>query len=187
MPASSGSAWARSRRSSVRRSVGSPAPCRRRSRCHPRLAAPSDASTTTDGETTLQIQILNASTIGEIDTAFVSLVRDRPDALFVVGDSFFTSRRVQFGTLTAVNKIPATYAARELVAAGGLMSYGTDLADVFHQVGIYTGEILKGAKPAELPVVQSTKFEFVLNLTTAKALGIEVPSGLLSIADDVIE
>jgi putative ABC transport system substrate-binding protein len=133
------------------------------------------------------IQILNASTIGEIDAAFVSLGRDRPDALFVAGDSFFTGRRVQFGTLTAVNKIPASYANRELVAAGGLMSYGTDLTDVFHQVGIYTGQILKGAKTAELPVVQSTKFEFVLNLTTAKALGIEVPPGLLSIADEVIE
>jgi putative ABC transport system substrate-binding protein len=135
----------------------------------------------------LHVQILNASTTGEIDAAFVSLGRDRPDALFVAGDSFFTGRRVQFGTLTAVNKIPAIYANREMVAAGGLMSYGTDLLDVFHQVGIYTGKILKGAKPAELPVVQSTKFEFVLNLTTAKALGIEVPPGVLSIADEVIE
>jgi putative tryptophan/tyrosine transport system substrate-binding protein len=135
----------------------------------------------------LHVQFLNASTTGGIDAAFVSLGRDRPDALFVAGDSFFTGRRVQFGTLTAVNKIPAIYANREMVAAGGLMSYGTDLLDVFHQVGIYTGKILKGAKPAELPVVQSTKFEFVLNLTTAKALGIEVPSGLISIADEVIE
>jgi putative ABC transport system substrate-binding protein len=135
----------------------------------------------------LHIQILNASTTSEIDAAFVSLARERPDALVVAGDSFFTSRRVQFATLAAVNKIPATYANRELVAAGGLMSYGTDLADVFHQVGVYTGSILKGAKPADLPVLQSTKFEFVINLQTARALGIEVPPGVLSIADEVIE
>ncbi len=135
----------------------------------------------------LQIQILNASTIGEIDAAFATLARERPDALFVVGDAFFTSRAVQFATLTARDRIPATYAVRELAAAGGLMSYGTDLADVSHQIGIYTGKILKGAKPADLPVVQSTKFEFVINLQTARALGIEVPQGLLLIADEVIE
>ena len=135
----------------------------------------------------LQIQILNATTTGEIDAAFASLARERPDALFVAGDSFFTGRRVQFATLTAVNKIPATYSNRDLVAAGGLMSYGTDLADTFHQVGVYTGNILKGAKPADLPVLQSTKFEFVLNLQTARALGIEVPPGVLSIVDEVIE
>ena len=136
----------------------------------------------------LQIQmILNASTIGEIDAAFAALARERPDALFVGPDGFFTSRRGQFATLTAVNKIPATYSNREYVAAGGLMSYGTDLTDVFHQVGAYTGNILKGAKPADLPVVQSTKLEFVLNLQTARALGLSVPPSLLSIADDVIE
>jgi putative ABC transport system substrate-binding protein len=135
----------------------------------------------------LNIEILNATTIGEIDAAFAALARERPDALFVGPDGFFTSRRGQFATLTAVNKIPATYSNREYVAAGGLMSYGTDLTDVFHQVGVYTGNILKGAKPADLPVVQSTKLEFVLNLQTARALGIEVPSGLLSIADEVIE
>ena len=135
----------------------------------------------------LQIQILNASTIGEIDTAFATLARERPDALFVAGDAFFTSRRVQLATLTARDRIPTAYAVRELVAAGGLMSYGTDLADVFHQVGVYTGKILKGAKPADLPVLQSTKFEFVINLQTARALGIEVPPGVLSIADAVIE
>ena len=123
----------------------------------------------------LQIQILNASTIGEIDAAFATLARERPDALFVAPDAFFTSRRVQFATLTARDKIPAAYANRDFVAAGGLMSYGTDLADMFHQVGIYTGNILKGAKPADLPVLQSTKFEFVINLQTARALGIEVP------------
>jgi len=135
----------------------------------------------------LQIQILNASTIGEIDAAFATLAHDRPDALFVAGDAFFVGRRGQLATLTAVNKIPAAYATRDHAVAGGLMSYGTDIADMFHQVGVYTGSILKGAKPADLPVLQSVKFEFVINLQTARALGIEVPSGLLSIADDVIE
>jgi len=135
----------------------------------------------------LQIQILNATTIGEIDAAFATFSRERPDALFVAPDAFFTSRRGQFATLTAVNKIPATYANHDFVAAGGLMSYGTDIAGEFHQVGVYTGRILKGAKPADLPVVQSTKFEFVINLQTARALGIEVPPSVLSIADEVIE
>jgi putative tryptophan/tyrosine transport system substrate-binding protein len=135
----------------------------------------------------LQIQVLNASSIGEIDAAFTTLARERPDALFVAADAFFLNRRGQFATLTARDRIPAAYAIRELVAAGGLMSYGTDLADSFHQVGVYTGSILKGAKPAELPVLQSTKFEFVINLQTARALGIEVPPGLLTIADEVIE
>jgi putative ABC transport system substrate-binding protein len=135
----------------------------------------------------LQIQILNATTIGEIDAAFASLARERPDALFVAPDAFFTSRRGQFATLTASNKIPAAYAARDTVAAGGLMSYGTDVGDMFHQVGIYTAKVLKGAKPADLPILQSTKFEFVINMTTARALGIDVPSGVLSIADEVIE
>jgi putative ABC transport system substrate-binding protein len=135
----------------------------------------------------LQIQILNATTIGEIDAAFASLARERPDALFFAPDSFFSSRRGQFATLTARDRIPAAYSQRDYVAAGGLMSYGTDRADEFHQVGVYTGSILKGAKPADLPVVQSTKFEFVINLQTARALGIEVASGLLSIADEVIE
>jgi putative ABC transport system substrate-binding protein len=135
----------------------------------------------------LQIQILNASTSREIDTVFAGLARERPDALFVGPDAFFTSRRVQFVTLTAVNKVPATYSNGDFVAAGGLMSYGTDVADWYRQVGVYTGRILKGAKPADLPVAQSTKFEFVINRQTARALGIEVPSALLSIADEVIE
>jgi ABC-type uncharacterized transport system substrate-binding protein len=135
----------------------------------------------------LQIQILKATTIGEIDAAFATLARERPDALFVASDTFFDSRPVQFATLTARDRIPATYAISDYVAAGGLMSYGTDLAEMFHQVGVYTGSILKGAKPADLPVMQSTKFKFVINLQTARALGIEVPSGLLSIADEVIE
>jgi putative ABC transport system substrate-binding protein len=135
----------------------------------------------------LQIQILNATTIGEIDAAFASLARERPDALFVAGDALFLDRRGQFTTLTARDRIPASYAIRDFVSAGGLMSYGADIADMFHQVGVYTGNILKGAKPADLPVLQSTKFEFVLNLQTARALGIEVPPGVLSIADEVIE
>jgi len=135
----------------------------------------------------LQIQVLKASTIGEIDATFATLARERPDALFVAGDAFFLDRRVQFATLTARDRIPATYSVREAVAAGGLMSYGPDLVEVFHQVGIYTSKILKGAKPADLPVLQPTKLELVINLVTARALGIEVPSGLLSIADEVIE
>jgi putative ABC transport system substrate-binding protein len=135
----------------------------------------------------LQIQILNASTIGEIDAAFASFARERPDALFVAPDAFFASRAVQFVTLAARDRIPATYSERDTVAAGGLMSYGTDLADMYHQVGVYTGNILKGAKPADLPVLQSTKFEFVINLQTARALGIDVQPNVLSIADEVIE
>jgi putative ABC transport system substrate-binding protein len=135
----------------------------------------------------LQIQILNATTIGEIDAAFATLARERPDALFVAPDNFFGSRRVQFATLTARDRIPATYSNRDTVAVGGLMSYGTDFPDVFRQVGLYVGSILKGAKPADLPVVQSTKFEFVINRQTARALGIEVPETLLATADEVIE
>jgi ABC-type uncharacterized transport system substrate-binding protein len=135
----------------------------------------------------LQIQILNASTIGEIDAAFAALARERPDALLVAGDAFLNSRRVQIATLTARDRIPTAYAIRDPVVAGGLMSYGTDIADAFQQAGIYTGKILKGAKPADLPVLQSTKFEFVINLQTARALGIEVPPGMLSIVDEVIE
>jgi ABC-type uncharacterized transport system substrate-binding protein len=135
----------------------------------------------------LQIQILNASTIGEIDAAFAILARERLDALLVAGDAFLISRRVQLATLTARDRIPAAYGVREPVEAGGLMSYGTDLTEMFHQVGVYTGSILKGAKPADLPVLQSTKFEFVINLVTAKALGLTIPAGVASIADEVIE
>jgi putative tryptophan/tyrosine transport system substrate-binding protein len=135
----------------------------------------------------LQTQILNASTIGEINAAFDTLAHERLDALFVGGDAFFVSRAVQFAALTARDGIPATFSIRDYVAAGGLMSYGGDFTDSFRQVGGYTGNILKGAKPAELPVLQSTKFEFVINLHTARELRIEVPPGLLSIADEVIE
>jgi putative tryptophan/tyrosine transport system substrate-binding protein len=135
----------------------------------------------------LQIQILKASTSREIDAAFATIERERPDALFVNGDAFFISRAVQFATLTARSRIPATYSGRHFVEVGGLMSYGTDFPEAFRQVGVYTGKILKGAKPTDLPVTQSTKFEFVINLQTARSLGIEVPPGVLSIADEVIE
>jgi putative ABC transport system substrate-binding protein len=135
----------------------------------------------------LQIQILKATTIGEIDAAFATLASERPDALFIGGDAFFFSQRVQFATLAARDRIPAAFGSRDAVAAGGLMSYGTDIADMFRQVGVYTGNVLKGAKPADLPVSQATKFELVINLQTARALGIEVPPGVLSIADEVIE
>ena len=135
----------------------------------------------------VQLQIHNATTIGEIDAAFATLARERADALFVGGNAFFLDRRVQFATLTARYGIPATYAQSDFVSVGGMMSYGTDIADTFHQVGVYTGQILKGAKPADLPVLQSTKFALAINLQTARALGIEVPPAVLSIADEVIE
>jgi putative tryptophan/tyrosine transport system substrate-binding protein len=135
----------------------------------------------------LQTQVLNATTIGEIDSAFATLARERLDALFVAGDAFFVSRAVQFTTLTARDRIPATYSLRDYVKAGGLTSYGTDLADVSRQIGVYTGRILKGTKPADLPVVQSTKFEFVINMQTARALGLDVPAQLLATVDEVIE
>ena len=135
----------------------------------------------------LQIQVLNASTRREIETAFATLVHDRADALYVAGDVFFTSRRVQFATLAASYRIPATYPSREAVEAGGLMAYDTDRVEMYRQVGAYTGQILNGAKPADLPVLQSTKFQFVINLQTARALGLEVPPSLLARADEVIE
>ena len=118
----------------------------------------------------LQIQILNASTSREIEAAFATLVRERPDALFIAPDGFFSSRRVQIVTLAAHHRVPATYFSREFVEVGGLMSYGSDISDVYRQVGVYTGQILRGAKPADLPVVQSTKLEFVINMQTAKVL-----------------
>jgi putative tryptophan/tyrosine transport system substrate-binding protein len=135
----------------------------------------------------LQQQVFNASTNREIDAVFAALERERPDALFVGPDQFFASRGVQLANLAARNRLPAAYAERETAAAGGLMSYGADIADSYRQIGVYTGSILKGAKPADLPVVQSTKFEFVINLQTARLLGIEVPETLLATADEVIE
>jgi putative ABC transport system substrate-binding protein len=135
----------------------------------------------------LQIQVVNASTIGEINAAFAALVRERAEALLVNGDAFFSSRRVQLATLATRDRIPAAYVGREFPVAGGLMSYGTNRADAYRQVGVYTGNILKGAKPAELPVQQAVKFDFVINRGTATLLGIEVPPQLLAIADEVIE
>jgi putative tryptophan/tyrosine transport system substrate-binding protein len=135
----------------------------------------------------LQIQLLNASTNREIDAAFATLARERPDALFVGGDAFYTVRRVQLAQLATLHKIPAIYAAREHAEAGGLLSYGTSFADTYRQLGVYAGRILKGAKPADLPVVQSSKFELVINAQTARMLGLEIPPTLLARADEVIE
>jgi putative tryptophan/tyrosine transport system substrate-binding protein len=135
----------------------------------------------------LQIQVHNASTVPEIDTAFATLSREHADALFVAADAFFVNRRGQFATLTARDRIPATYPDRDFVAGGGLMSYGSDILEMFHGVGVYTDKVLQGAKPPDLPVQQTTKFGLTINLQTARALGIEIPSGLLAIADEVIE
>ena len=135
----------------------------------------------------LKLVVQKAGTEIEIDTAFADLVRQKTGAILVISDPFFASQRVQIAALAARYAMPAMFELREYAAAGGLMSYGPDLADVFHHVGVYTGKILKGAKPADLPVVQSTKLEFVINLQTARALGIEVPPGVLSITDEVIE
>jgi ABC-type uncharacterized transport system substrate-binding protein len=135
----------------------------------------------------LQIKIFTASTSGEIHAAFERLAPERPDALFVGSDPLFTSRRVQLATLAARHGLPASFASRDNVEAGGLVSYGTNLNDAFLQNGLYAGRILKGEKPADLPVMQSTKFELVINLSTAKALGLEVPAMLLARADEVVE
>ena len=137
--------------------------------------------------TGLQIQVLNASTSREIDAAFAALVHERADALFVGPDGFFNSRRVQLATMAARHAVPITSATREIVEVGGLMSYGPSIADAWRQLGVYIGRILKGAKPADLPVVQSSKFELVINAQTARALGLTVPPTLLATADEVIE
>jgi putative tryptophan/tyrosine transport system substrate-binding protein len=135
----------------------------------------------------LQIKVLKASTSREIEAAFATFVRERPDALLVGGDPFFRARRVQLANLASHHSIPATYALRDYAEAGGLMSYGSNLTDSYRQIGVYTGRILKGAKPADLPVVQSTRFELVLNAPTARMLGLTVPPQLLATADEVIE
>ena len=134
-----------------------------------------------------QVLAFEAATGREIDTAFESLAREKVDALFVTGGAFFSARRVQFAVLAARYAVPATYSQRIFIEAGGLMSYGTPVADTFHQVGLYAARILKGAKPADLPVMQATKFELVINLNTARALRLNVPPTLLAIADEIIE
>jgi len=135
----------------------------------------------------VQIDVFRASTGRGIEEAFAAIEHEAISSLFVSGDSFFFSRGFQFATLAMRHRIAMCFPNRELLADGGLMSYGTNLGEMFHQVGVYVGQILKGAKPADLPVVQSTKFEFVINLKTAKALGIDVPPTVLALADEVIE
>jgi putative tryptophan/tyrosine transport system substrate-binding protein len=164
-----------------------------------RVAALVNPADTTATETTLrdletaartigvQIQVLNAGTRQEIHTAFVAMTRERPNALLLGGDPFFTSRRVQLATLSARHAIPLVSQAREITEVGGLMSYGANVADAFRQAGVYAGRILKGAKPADLPVVQSSRFELVINAETARTLDLTVPPSLLAIADEVIE
>jgi putative tryptophan/tyrosine transport system substrate-binding protein len=148
------------------------------------VAAYAQAAASTIGR---QIEVFTASTDGEIDTAFASMVQKRADGLLIGSNAFFTTRRVQFATLASRHVLPAIYFEREFVEAGGLMSYGASNADLNRLGGIYVGRILKGERPADLPVMQPTRFEFLINLQTAKVLGIEVPPTLLATADEVIE
>jgi putative tryptophan/tyrosine transport system substrate-binding protein len=135
----------------------------------------------------LQIEVLNASTSRGINAAFAAFGHQRPDALFVGGDTFFTSRRVHLVNLTLRHAVPAVFPFRDFAEAGGLMSYGASLTDAYHQVGVYIGRILKGAKPVDLPVVQSSKFQLVINAETARIFNLSVPPSLLARADEVIE
>jgi putative ABC transport system substrate-binding protein len=135
----------------------------------------------------LQLQIFNARTSREIDAAFAAFGRERPDAVFVGQDGFFNSRRLQLANMAARHAVPMASASRDIAEVGGLMSYGSNITDAFRQIGVYAGRILKGAKPADLPVVQSTKFELVINNQTARMLGLTVPDKLLAAADEVIE
>jgi putative ABC transport system substrate-binding protein len=135
----------------------------------------------------VQLQLLNAHTGQEINAAFEDFVRERSDALLVAGDAFFSSRRVQLVHLATRHAVPATYSQREFVDIGGLMSYGPNLTDAYRQVGAYVGRILKGAKPADLPVVQSSKFELAINAETARLLRLMLPPSLIAVADEVIE
>jgi putative ABC transport system substrate-binding protein len=137
--------------------------------------------------TWLQTQIVHARSAGEIDAAFASFARERPDALFVGADPFLTSRRVQLANLASRHALPMITATREITDAGGLMSYGANIPDAWRQVGLYTARLLKGAKPADLPVVQATKLELVINVQTARTLGLAVPAALLATADEVVE
>ncbi len=160
------------------------------------LVNPADATSATvtakalkEAASTLGLEMVffNASTPVEIDAAFAAIARERSDALFIASEGFFASRASQFATLAVRDRIPSSFATSELVEAGLLMSYGVNLADTFRQVGNYVGRILKGEKPADLPVQQSTTFQFAINMRTVKALGLEVPPMLLSRADEVIE
>jgi len=135
----------------------------------------------------LQIRVFNISTSSEINAAFAGFVRERPDALFVGLGPFLSNRRVQLVHLATRHAVPAVYAGRQYTEAGGLMNYGPNIVDAYRQMGVYTGRILKGVKPADLPVVQSTKFELVINAETARMLGLTVPPALLARADEVIE
>jgi putative ABC transport system substrate-binding protein len=135
----------------------------------------------------LQVQTFEASTSGEIDAAFASIARAQPDALFVAGQTYFNSRRVQLVHSASYHRLPATYGSRSYPDIGGLMSYGADVIDAYRQAGVHTGRILKGAKAADLPVVQPSKFQLVINAQAARIFGVALPPSLLSIADEVIE